>query len=67
MANKTYYVAGKITFDIEIDDIEADSPDHAEAIVKQKCLDYYNLNAQGAHHNPDKVKIEAFAGEYEEE
>lgn len=60
-----FCVSGKVTFDIEFD-IKANSEEEAIEQAKKAIIDYYHLNVNGAMHDPDYVKVDIDATEYED-
>jgi len=62
-----YFVTGKITIEIDMDRIEADSLEDAKNKAIEMCKDYYNLDVVNAHHDSEKLDIDLDANEYDED
>ena len=62
-----YFVTGKITIEIDIDCIEADSIEEAKNKAVEMCKDYYHLNVVNAYHDSENLDIDLDANEYDEE
>ena len=60
-----YSVEGNITFYAQVD-ITADTEEEAYALGKEIFDDFYHMRTTGAHHNPEKVKYDIEAIEYED-
>ena len=63
---KEYSVNGTITFEVDLD-IKANSEEEAIELAKEQLLDFYSLNCHGADHDPNEVKLDLDAIEYEDE
>ena len=59
-----HYVTGKITFEIDLEDIEAETEEEAIEIAKERLSSMYHLSTTGAYHDKDKVEYNIHAGQY---
>ena len=53
-----YKVEGRITFTVELDNVDANSGDEAIQIAKKHMREYYHLNSEEANHTPEHVAID---------
>lgn len=61
-----YSVEGRITFTVEMEEIEAHSENEAVEIAKKQIREYYHLNSEGANHVPEYVAFDLWAVEDED-
>lgn len=62
-----YFIIGKISFEIDIDGIEAESIEEAEKKAVEMCKDYYHLDVVNGYHNSKNIHIDLSANEYDDE